>query len=354
MLSHDNICYGANYVIQSANIQMFTDRLVSYLPLSHVVAQLLDCFSAVFCGGTVYFASPDVFKGTLTKTLSFAQPTVFFAVPRVWEKLEEKIAEKLNTLNRLRSILFRWATKVSLSHIQRKFDYQSRSKNNSMRFMGVSFWISYTLSYLEYKIADKLVLSKIKYLLGLHNARILLSGAAPIARKTQDFLMGLGFSLSEGYGMSESTGPQTLGFPNKHRVGSVGPINRFNRTEILNKDETGNGEICMYGRNVFMGYLNSPSKTQETIDSDGYLHSGDLGRIDQDGFLFITGRIKELIITAGGENVAPIPIEDAVKEELTGIVNNCMVVGDKKKFLTILITLKVSQTRITSHFLSLL
>ena len=140
--------------------------------------------------------------------------------------------------------------------------------------------------------------------------------------------------------MSETTGPHGVGLCWANRVTSVGPIDQFNRSKIVNKGEDDSGELCIYGRHVFMGYLNSREKTEETFDSDGWLHTGDIGKIDSDGYLYITGRLKELIITAGGENVAPIPIEDRVKSELSDIVSNCMLVGDKKKYLVMLVTLK--------------
>uniref|UniRef100_A0A8C9UF58 AMP-dependent synthetase/ligase domain-containing protein n=1 Tax=Serinus canaria TaxID=9135 RepID=A0A8C9UF58_SERCA len=114
------------------------------------------------------------------------------------------------------------------------------------------------------------------------------------------------------------------------------------RVKLVDKDTEGNGEICFWGRTVFMGYLNMEDRTKEAFDEEGWLHSGDLGKLDKDGFLYVTGRIKDLIITAGGENVPPIPIEDAVKKELP-IVSNAMVIGDKKKFLSMFLTLKVNQ-----------
>jgi long-chain-fatty-acid--CoA ligase ACSBG len=113
-------------------------------------------------------------------------------------------------------------------------------------------------------------------------------------------------------------------------------------------DKDGNGEICMKGRHVFMGYLNDERQTREAIDDEGWLHSGDIGRIDEDGYLYITGRLKEILITAGGENVAPVPIEEAIKEHLP-CVSNCMVVGDKRKFLSILLTLKCVPDPVTQE-----
>jgi long-chain-fatty-acid--CoA ligase ACSBG len=142
--------------------------------------------------------------------------------------------------------------------------------------------------------------------------------------------------------MSETTGPHSNGLPIKNRVGSIGPIQKFNQSKIVkteNDVDSVSGELCIYGRHVFMGYLNAENKTKETFDENGWLHTGDMAKIE-DGFLYITGRIKELIITAGGENIPPVPIEDNLKAEVPRLISNSMVIGDKRKYLTILVTLK--------------
>jgi long-chain-fatty-acid--CoA ligase ACSBG len=334
MISHDNIGNEIEYTRKTLEFKPFEERIVSFLPLSHVVAQLLDCYIAVSIGATVYFADPNVFKGTLTRTLAFAQPTIFFAVPRVWEKLEERISQSFLNLSGFKAMLFKWARKFSLAHIKAGFDNES-------------------INSFEFKIADKIVLSKVRRVLGLNKARIICSGAAPLSPRTTDFFIGLGITISEGFGMSELSGGITTCLTNKYRMGSVGLVNEYNRVKIADPDPTGNGEICVYGRSVFMGYLNEAEKTSEVFDADGYLRTGDIGRIDENGFLFITGRIKELIITAGGENIAPSPIENSIKDELFGVISNCMVVGDKRKFLAILITLKVSCTILIGKFTSI-
>jgi long-chain-fatty-acid--CoA ligase ACSBG len=146
--------------------------------------------------------------------------------------------------------------------------------------------------------------------------------------------------LYNGYGMSESSGPATACFPHMPSFDSAGQKIMGTDIKIVNQDKDGNGEICFKGRNKFMGYFKNKKNTVETIDQDGYIHSGDVGKIDERGFLTITGRIKELIITAGGENVAPILIEDKFKE-FCPIVSNIMIIGDDKKFLSAIMTFKV-------------
>jgi long-chain-fatty-acid--CoA ligase ACSBG len=143
--------------------------------------------------------------------------------------------------------------------------------------------------------------------------------------------------------MSETTGPHSSGTSNLNRIGSIGFVRNVNKSKIRkteNDVDSSSGELMIFGRHVFMGYLNDEKKTKETFDENGFLHTGDMAKIE-DNFLFITGRIKELIITAGGENIPPVPIEDNLKAELPRLVSNSMVVGDKRKYLTILVTLKV-------------
>jgi long-chain-fatty-acid--CoA ligase ACSBG len=191
----------------------------------------------------------------------------------------------------------------------------------------------------SFTLAEKLVFGNVKKALGLDQARHCATAAAPIARETLEYFLSLDVTIYEIFGMSETSGPHTVNMPEKVRMFSVGPVFPGAYTKLDNPDAKGNGEICAWGRHIFMGYLKAEEATRATIDAEGYLHSGDLGRIDADGFMYITGRIKELLITAGGENVAPVPIEEAIKAEVPAI-GNVVVIGDKKKFLTAIITLK--------------
>jgi long-chain-fatty-acid--CoA ligase ACSBG len=166
-----------------------------------------------------------------------------------------------------------------------------------------------------------------------------MTAAAPIMRDTLDFFMSLDMPILELYGMSETSGPHTISFPWMYRTQSVGEELFGATTKFSNPAADGNGEVLMNGRNIFMGYLGMEERTLETLDAQGWVRSGDVGRRDSDGFIFITGRIKELLITAGGENVSPILIEDSVKEQLP-CVSNAMLVGDARKYLCVLLTLK--------------
>lgn len=151
--------------------------------------------------------------------------------------------------------------------------------------------------------------------------------------------MSIDIPIMECMGMSEASGGHTLAIESANNLDSIGMTIPGLKSKIVNPDADGQGELCMYGRHVFMGYLNEPEKTKEAIDEEGWLHTGDLGKIDEKGFLYITGRLKELLITAGGENVAPVPIEQNVKQELP-YISNAFLVGDRRKFLSALLSLK--------------
>lgn len=319
MISHDNLTWTSLSVGKSARLTMGEEVLLSYLPLSHVAAQMIDIHIPIMFAGAVYFAQPDALKGSLGETLREVRPTAFFGVPRVWEKMQEKMVEAGKKSSSLRRKIAAWARDIGL-------------RGNLSKMNGGALPAGWG-------IANAMVFKKVRGILGFDRCKFMLTGAAPITRDTLDFFMSLNMPLMELYGMSESSGPHSVSFPWRYRTGSVGPEMLDATTKLADVDKDGNGEICMGGRHVFMGYLNMEEKTIETMDDEGWLHSGDVGKKDKDGFLYITGRIKELIITAGGENLAPVPIEDIIKEELP-CVANAMLIGDKRKFLSVLITIK--------------
>ncbi|CAF0978778.1 unnamed protein product [Brachionus calyciflorus] len=321
MISHDNITYLVRYMADAANLKKFNERFISYLPLSHIAAQIVDTYCPLFIGGTVYFAQPDALKGSLNTTLKQVRPTFFFGVPRVWEKIQEGIEKNVKTLSGVKLNMFKWAQKVATETVMQRFNGRNSMLNPS------------------WKLAKVLILNKVHAQLGLDECRAVYSGAAPITKETLDFFISLGIPLCETYGMSESTGPHSVGTVFSNRVTSVGPLRQCNQSKLGNKDADGSGELLVKGRHVFMGYLNDINKTLQTFDSDEWLQTGDIAKINNN-FIYITGRLKELIITAGGENIAPVPVEDNVKSELPDLISNCMLVGDKKKYLVILITLK--------------
>jgi long-chain acyl-CoA synthetase len=184
---------------------------------------------------------------------------------------------------------------------------------------------------LQYKLATKLIFSKLKPAVGLGRARFCVSGAAPIAKEVLEFFASLDVLVLEVYGQSEDSGPTSFNRPDAFRLGTVGPVVPGVTVKLAEDDE-----ILVKGPNVFLGYYKEPAATAETLDPDGWLHSGDLGAFE-DGFLKIIGRKKEIIITAGGKNITPKNIESAIKNH--PLVNEAVVIGDRRKFLSALVTL---------------
>uniref|UniRef100_A0A667X1W3 Long-chain-fatty-acid--CoA ligase ACSBG2 n=1 Tax=Myripristis murdjan TaxID=586833 RepID=A0A667X1W3_9TELE len=308
MLSHDNLTWTAFAISRHVRLTEATQAqecVVSYLPLSHIAAQMVDIWVTMKVGGATYFAQPDALKGSLVNTLKEVRPTAFMGVPRVWEKMQEKMKSVSAKSSTVRRKVAAWAKDVGL---------QTNLTKMSQYVQVFFLWL-----------ISLLVFKKVRKALGLDRCNKCYTGAAPITKDTLEFFLSLDIPVYELYGMSESTGPHTISLPDAFRLTSCGKEIPGCKTKLHNPDEEGNGEICFWGRHVFMGYLNMADKTEEALDSDGWLHSGDLGKHDQNGFLFITGRIKELIITAGGENIPPV---------------NAMLIGDKRKFLSMLLTIK--------------
>lgn len=320
MITHDNVTWTAAALINAMPPMNYgNEHVVSYLPLSHIAAQILDIHGPMVLGGTAWFAKPTALKGTLVDTLKQVRPTLFLGVPRVWEKIEEKMKSVGAQTTGLKKKIGTWAKRKGLSG-----SYRIQRGQSTPAGWGV---------------ANKLVFGKVRKALGLDRCKFFATAAAPISKDTLEYFLSINIPIMEVYGMSENTGPQTVSVPGQHKTGSCGKPLPGVEMRIFEPDDEGNGEICFRGRHVCKGYLYNDEKTRETIDADGWLHSGDIGRLDEDGFLYITGRIKEIIITAGGENVAPVPIENRLKEHCP-IVSNCMLIGDRRKFLSMLVALK--------------
>ncbi|CAK4079073.1 unnamed protein product [Aphanomyces euteiches] len=322
MLSHDNLTwtveatarqYEAHGIILNQN-----SNTVSYLPLSHVAAQLFDIYVPLCRGIAIHFAQPDALKGGLGHTLKDARPTFLFAVPRVWEKMMEKMIEVGRDATGVKKTLVDWAKSVGTA--KSKLGQYGQSGGTPC----------------GYAIAHALVFSKVRQALGFDRCQAMLSAAAPISMETVNFFAALDIPLFEIFGMSESTGPTSFCTPGAWKMGTVGQPMDGSYMQIVPDSQ----EVICQGRNTMMGYLKAEDETKQAIDNDGWLHTGDCGKIDADNFCSITGRIKELIITAGGENIPPVLIEDAIKEEIQ-LLSNVMVIGDRRKFLSAIFTLKV-------------
>ncbi len=312
MLSHGNLQWTAKTLIALGGAHA-DEVSLSYLPLSHIAEQMATIHMPATAGSSVFFAES---LEKIPDNLKDCRPTVFFGVPRIWEKFHAVLAGKLSELTGAKKRLVAWARGVC-------------TRVNAHRDRGEA--IPRLLS-LQYSLAQRLVIGKLKAALGFDRASNLISGAAPIAPDVLSFFSSIDLPIREIYGQSEDTGPTSFNLPGRTKIGSVGPP--LPGLECRIGDD---GEILVRGPNVFLGYFKEPAATAEALSVDGWLHSGDLGAFDKDGFLTITGRKKEIIITAGGKNIAPKNIEAALKE--SPLVGEAVVIGDRKKYLTALITL---------------
>jgi long-chain acyl-CoA synthetase len=290
-----------------------SDSAVSYLPLSHIAEQIVSIHGPAVMGLTVYY-EPDIFR--LADTLKEVRPTAFFAVPRVWEKFYAGVSEKLDEATGVRATIANRAQAVGRQH--------TAALNRGEQ---PSAWLA-----AQYGLFDKLVYSKAKEAMGLDRCRYMFSSAAPLSPSIADFFAGLGIQLLQLYGESECTGVCAFNHPNDNRVGSVGLA--VPNVELAIADD---GEILTRGPNVFLGYLRNPDATAEALSDDGWLKTGDVGHIDDDGFLYITDRKKDIIITAGGENVTPSLIESAL--QTNPLIATVVVIGDQRPYLTALVSI---------------
>ncbi|XP_060037505.1 long-chain-fatty-acid--CoA ligase ACSBG2 isoform X2 [Erinaceus europaeus] len=332
MLSHDNITWTAGAVAKDLGLHMAAEKqevVVSYLPLSHIAAQIMDVWIPLKIGAFTYCAPPDALRGTLLSTLQEVKPTAFLGVPRIWEKMQEKVKESCGKSSSLKKKVFSWAQNVG-------------RKMSTRRLLG------FHEVPMNYRMAKALVFSKVRQSLGLEHCQLFISGTVALSHETTEFFLSLDMPICEVYGLSESSGPHTACTPNNYRPLSCGKSLSGCKTLLYQQNNEGVGEVCLWGRHVFMGYLDKAEATQDTLDEDGWLHSGDLGCMDHQGFLYITGRIKEMLITSSGENVSPVPIENKVKERLP-IINHAVLVGHREKFLSILLTLKCEVDKLSGE-----
>jgi len=361
MVTHDNLVFEAR-VTMGEGVQHVggkptdRERIISYLPLSHVAGQMVDVMCPVAVTAlrpgccSIFFARPyDLKVGTLGDRLRTVKPTVFLGVPRVWEKIAEKMKAVGAKVTGTKRKLANWAKSKGLQY------------QENMQLGGTGARPS------NYGLAEALVLKKVKTALGLDEMKFGFTGAAPITTETLEFFGALGININEVYGMSECTGATTWSTDEAHIWGTVGfpllgmEVRVFKMTgagkkecprarELTNVPDECQGELCFRGRHIMLGYMANPAmgeahveeirkKNAEAIDDEGWLHSGDMGIKTVSGMIKITGRYKELIIGAGGENIAPVPIEDEAKKLAGGVISNIQMIGDKRKFNVALITL---------------
>jgi len=309
MLSHRNILFQLAYADFITELRE-GDQQLSFLPLCHIAERTFTVFNPLHTGSTVNFAES---LDTVPEDIREIAPALFFAVPRIWEKFYSAVALRMRDA----TALGRFAYERAIAIGQAIAD---------LRIAGRPVpWHR----RLAYRAADFLVLDNIKRSMGLHRARGAATGAAPIAPELIRWYMALGLNMVEVYGQTENTGLATAMPPDRIRLGSVG-VARPGTEVRLSPD----GEVLLRGPHVFMGYYGKPEKTAETV-VDGWLHTGDVGTIDPDGFLRITDRMKDIIITAGGKNVTPSEIENQLK--FSPYISDAVVIGDRRKFLSCLV-----------------
>jgi len=308
MLTHGNI---VSNVVAAMEILDLDGRYtaLSFLPLSHSFERTVDyCYFHQGC--TIAYAES---VATVAQNLGEVKPQIFVSVPRVYEKVLAKVNEGAAAGSPIKQKIFAWAVATGREALPWRLKLQSPPG-----LLGIKLGL-----------ADKLVFSKIKERLG-GKFRFALSGGAPLARDVAEFFWGAGIPIYEGYGLSETSPVISVNVPGAVKLGTVGkPMPRI---EVV---IAGDGEILTKGPNIMKGYWNMPKETAEVIDEEGWFHTGDIGELDEEKFLRITDRKKELIINAYGKNVAPAPIENSLKS--SRFIGQAVVIGDRRKFLSALI-----------------
>ena len=316
VLTHDNLTFTAQTVYHSFYSKE-GDVTLLFLPLAHVFARTC-VFTSIYMGATTVFARR---MDTIAEDFKIARPHWFPSVPRVFEKVHTKIISGAQAKGGLALKIFNWSVKVGSQVSDLKLD-----KKPIPPLLG-----------LKYGLATKLVFSKVQEALG-GRVRWCISGAAPINPEIAKFFHGAGVLIVEGIGMTENTSFTNINRYDNYRFGWVGPTGPGIEQKTLD-----DGEVLYRGRNVMREYYKMPAETAETLTPDGWQHTGDLGEIDDEGFLKITGRKKDLIVTAGGKNVAPSAIEGLIAT--SKYISQVCVIGDRQKYLTALITIDADNVR---------
>ena len=310
MLSHRNILQ----TIRSFNMviaQNENDERMSFLPLCHVAERTGGAYYSIYTGTKLNFVeNPE----TIPENVREIAPTVFVAVPRVWEKFYSGVSIALKESNAFEQWAYRLAIGIGLERVKR---YEARQPIGGA--LNFAHWL-----------ARVLVLNNVRTLIGIHRSRMLITGAAPISPDLVRWYMALGVPMLEVWGMTETGGGSTAMPIDRIKPGSIGVPGKLNEVRL-----SAEGEIQVRGPNVFMGYLNQPEKTAETIDAEGWLHTGDVGTVDDEGFYRISDRLKDIIITAGGKNITPSELENQIK--FSPYVTDAVVIGDKRPYLVCLI-----------------
>ncbi|MEX0409377.1 long-chain fatty acid--CoA ligase [Aquibium sp. LZ166] len=310
MISHENIIVSIIGSVLTLPVDD-SDEQLCFLPLCHILERLISVFTPIGLRSTVNFAeSPE----TVFDNVREVSPHVFTAVPRVWEKVYSRVTIMANDA----TPLGRWAYRQAIgTGMARARALENGDPVPAATQLAYAFW-------------DFMVLKNLRRMLGFDRLRRGTTGAAPISPDLLRWYQAVGIKVLEGYGMTESSGVISVNLIEDNKTGSVGKVVPGGHLRISPE-----GEIQYKAPNVFKGYWNKPEKTAETVSQDGWLRTGDVGRLDNEGFLFVTGRLKDIIITAGGKNITPAEIENRLK--FSPYVSDAVVIGDKRKFLSCLI-----------------
>jgi long-chain acyl-CoA synthetase len=285
------------------------DVFLSFLPLSHLYERLAGHWCPLYRGATIHYAQSIE---TVIQDIAEAQPTVMVSVPRLYEKVAATVYEQIEKSSGLKRSLFYWALNTGLKYHEKRIEGKI-SKNLARK----------------YQLADKIVFSKIKNKLG-GKFRCPIAGGAPLSVDTLKFFEAIGLRIVEGYGMTETHLIITLTAPGKTKYGSCGkPIPGV---QVRIEED---GEVLVKGETLMKGYYNRPDLTAEVIDTQGWLHTGDIGYLDEDNYLFLTDRKKNIIVTSGGKNVAPAPIEHMLKT--SRYIDEVCLVGNRQRFISALV-----------------
>jgi long-chain acyl-CoA synthetase len=308
MLAHRNVIF--QIMNADAFVPMMPDaEQLAFLPLCHIAERTFTTFLPLRSGAIANFAESIE---TVTDNVREVAPTLFFAVPRIWERFYSGIAIRMKEATWIGRTAYRRALGIGLKVAEAEIAGRTPSP----------------LLRIAYRIADFLVLDNIKRAIGMHRIRYAGTGAAPIAPDLIKWYRALGVDMREVYGQTENCGIAT-GMPDRIKLGTVGKAAPSTEVKI-----SAEGEILLKGPQVFMGYLNQPDKTAETV-RDGWLHTGDVGFVDNEGYLKITDRMKDIIITAGGKNITPSEIENQLK--FSPYISDAVVIGDRRKYLSCLV-----------------
>ena len=309
MISHANILWTVKGY-QDAFPQGPQDERMAFLPLCHIAERLGGEYHALYSGAVLNFVeNPE----TVPENVREIAPTVFTAVPRIWEKFYSGVLIRLKEAGPLQQ----WAYSVAIGIGQQAARLREERKPVPA-LLAARFWL-----------ARVFVLNNIRKVIGVHRAKVLITGAAPISPELVRWYMALGLEMVEVWGQTESCGAITSNLAGKVKPGSIGP--RMGHAEVAVSDE---GELIARGRSIFMGYLNQPEKTAETLKG-GWLRTGDVGRVDEEGYFYITDRMKDIIITAGGKNITPSEFENQLK--FSPYITDAVIIGDRKPYLVALV-----------------